>query len=369
MEGVYSSDYFAKLVLWLLDTDALTVQHLKRINVHHRTRRRNLHSRVKLRLTLVLAGESYPPTSPPGQILDVGAAHLSPSFPHSVASRELTPDGWAQVTRTAWALRPFRDYAPKLVVTSSTPCCVQTAERLRALTDDSQVEGRAMTIEQHPQAVICRELDGVDSAATDTGKDVSLARTVYTATEAIAAALKDVEEPDADDDSDMPLLPPVLLIANPAVVETLLSCINSGFPKDVRRKATNLGRLRGGDAVMLESPTLFRIVGDTEDEEYVKTPEELWVEGFTRNQWHVTQHIAGNGRTTWLPKEKRSSKKPSSKETKRLTPMREEWRRYCGEPLIYSDFEFERLCVRAGSDCVPLDKLEVSTLRPLIGSF
>lgn len=363
MKDNYAS---ARAILWLLQTEGLKAAHLQRICNHHRIRRKNVHSRVKLRLTLVPHGESIAATSPPSS-----PAGARTEVSHGgAAARELTPEGWTQATRTGWALRLHNDYSPKLVLTGTLPCCQQTAERLRLLSDDSDdfVAGSKRQ-DTHPEAVVCSKLDHIDVAglSEEGGGEGGAALTpnIFTMAEAVGEALQRVEDPDADNDA-MPPIPHVMLVANGALLELLLSCLISGTPAEQRCPlALGIGRLLAGDAVLLESPTLFRIVGDTEEDEYVKTTSELWSEGFGRGQWRVHKHLAGDGRKFW---EDRPSPGGHIDDVAPEKPMRsthDEWRGYCGEPLILSQMEFDRLRDRAGSTVLPLDQGEIAAIRPL----
>lgn len=372
VDGMQRADAAAKNIFWLLSADTLQAGHLSRIYRHHRLRRRNVHSRVKLRLALVCHGESYSPASPPCSPPTSPLSCRSDSSSEEVV-RELTPEGWAQVTRTAWALRPCSEFSPTLVLTGSEPCCVQTAERLRALTDDTGVDTSAQfSVKPHPESVLCYELDGVHCPSPTAGsRDDAMVRTVYNTMEAVATALAGVEEAEAAEEVEgaLPPIPTILLVASGSVLEVLLACLNAGHPEELRPTAMSYGRLMGGDAILLESPTLFRIVGETEDDEYEKSTTEVWAEGLKRNQWQVRQHIAGDGRQAWSSPT--ASRKVSCESAVELpvTSMREEWRSYCSEPLIMSQIELDRLIKRAGSIVLPLERREIAALRPLVNNY
>lgn len=370
--AVHDPERTAQAVLWLLGAEALSAAHFHRIAAHHRIRRRNLHARVRLRLVLVQHGDSYrappPPSSPAGRNGHVGAA------------RELLPEGWAQVTRTAWELRSFPAYVPDLVLTSSVKCCQQTAERLRALADhagcvlatvapdlmaslkDGQEHGKP-----YPEAVACPQLDFPEAGAP------SLAMLVYSLAESVVAALQRNSDDGDDDGGDLAPPPVVLLVAGGAALEALLGCLNAGLPPALRPTAMAAGRLLGGDAVLLESPTLFRIVGDSEEEERLKPLGELWGEGLRRKGWMVRQHVTGDGRRPWgavrqgMP-QRATEPESEEPERSRSCTLREEWKRYCGEPLILSHADFSRLCVRAGT-VRPLSPSVTNAVRSLVYGF
>merc|ERR1719350_1387068 len=119
VHGVRRGRAAAEAILALLDSQVLGLAQLARIFEHHTLRRRN-QAKVVVKLVLVACGE--------GESVPEAA-------PDSDAWR-LSPDGWFQVTRTAWALRSQPAWAPAAVLRADSLRCAETAERVLLVADD-----------------------------------------------------------------------------------------------------------------------------------------------------------------------------------------------------------------------------------------
>mmetsp|Transcript_63848 Transcript_63848/g.208147 ORF Transcript_63848/g.208147 Transcript_63848/m.208147 type:complete len:734 (+) Transcript_63848:145-2346(+) len=387
VESVQDPTRSAQLIMNLFGVEELLAEHFARIAVHHRLRRRNLLSRVQLRLTIVQHGDSFRAPPPP---MSPAAASMAAGGEIGGTARELTPPGWAQVTRTAWAMRLCPNHTPTVVLTSSVACCMQTAERLRALADDADVleaesgmrdssyAQERQPCRPHPEALHCAELDFPDVGAALGAGPRGMAPVVYSLTEAIARAVEEAFDPDAE--ADMAPVATVMLVAGGALLEALIACLNSHLPAKERLMSMASGRLGGGDAVLLESPTMLRIVGETEEEERFRPAGEMWREGLRKSKWRVVKHLTGDGRRPWGEVKKNQLTDIyadrgevdlliTQEDFKAASETRNEWKRYCGEPLVLSQKQFSNLCERAGSLFKPMDKLETDRLRPLIKGF
>jgi len=167
-------------------------------------------------------------------------------------------------------------------------------------------------------------------------------------------------------------------------------------------------RLGGGDAVLLRSPPLPRILLEGEDER-IRPASELWEEALRRNKWTAAHHLRGDGLgarlgTMVAPRAERSAQeaaKPGADHGEGGDPDPEdagedgdrdaeatasdsggkwpagisssatgrEWRKYAGDPLIFSQQEFNVLVNRSGSTTRPTGKDTTARVRPLIYGF
>lgn len=357
--------------------------HLDQIYRHHRMQWRIRISSTTLRLILMRHGESSWALTR-GE--DTDSPPLSPMAAHA---RTLRPEGWSQVTRTAWALRLCQDWQPQLLLTSNLPCCRQTTERLRSVLDDPDLRSAIPgTIEDSPSTTfICKTLDFPD-------REGSLGLQAYEVGEAVREVVKAIEV----QSSERPLHPRdvegssppkiIMLVTGGAAAESLLGFLTSGM----QRKYLDQLLIGAGDAILLESPPLHRLVGEG-SQERVRPESELWQAGLSRNKWKVLRHIRGDGhgmRLGALPKtieelNEENDRKIKAKVVKPkfaaglhahqdegvrvFSETRLAFRRYAGEPMIFSHREFSKLCFRAGKTELPLETDFCVKVKPLVFGF
>eukprot|EP00927_Polykrikos_kofoidii_P046023 TRINITY_DN40203_c0_g1_i1.p1 TRINITY_DN40203_c0_g1~~TRINITY_DN40203_c0_g1_i1.p1 ORF type:complete len:754 (-),score=111.40 TRINITY_DN40203_c0_g1_i1:218-2479(-) len=308
--GVAQAEDAARAIVNLLaDPEPFTSSHLDCIFVHHRWRRRNGFSKVVLRLTLVVHGGT-----------DQSAASKQVGDP----KRPMLPEGWVQVTRAAWGLRLHPKWAPALVLTSTEQSCIQTAERLRSvMADDGAPE------EPEPTPPPASE-DGGSISAGNTGKvfkpphplarpceslvfpGFALWKTIgpecYRVMDEVPPLMREWDDRNSGSQAKVCLGPPpsaplpVMLVASGFILETLMACMTAKS-----RKADELaGRFGGGsrlccgDAVVLQSTSIFQVGGQEFLEHYLRN-SDLWEASFSRPNWRVVEHIRGNGRPSEKP--------------------------------------------------------------------
>eukprot|EP00401_Gymnodinium_catenatum_P019755 CAMPEP_0117599302 /NCGR_PEP_ID=MMETSP0784-20121206/75873_1 /TAXON_ID=39447 /ORGANISM="" /LENGTH=260 /DNA_ID=CAMNT_0005401841 /DNA_START=44 /DNA_END=823 /DNA_ORIENTATION=- len=102
----------------LADPQSLGPEHLEMIYRHHRLRLRNTMMQATMRLTLWETDQSH-------------ASGMAGD-----CKRPLTPEGWVQVTRSAWALRRHPEWTPGLILVGLEQACRQSAERLHSVALD-----------------------------------------------------------------------------------------------------------------------------------------------------------------------------------------------------------------------------------------
>lgn len=417
---VEEPERMAHLIFWLLDVQAeavylperskpvfrkpeLTAHHLDRVCGHHRKRRRNMNSKVHLFLALVQHGDaeqSYS-TRPP-------TAGCMPKD----GARPMTPEGWNQVTRTAWALRLCPTWMPPgTILASESQCCVETAERIRLVGEEAEpaamepTDGSMLTRSVSSGCLGAAMRQGVPqlgsdqltakgsgsqpgalqrSCSTNTGgvkrfppanlsdaldfprPSALLGPVNYHVGEAVSSTLKASENPNRNPKRKPEEATPTLLVAGGAMLETLLACLTSGRP----REEVVTSRLRGGDAVLLRSHALTQLVGEDANERW-RLNSNLWLEGMRRNDWTVLQHIRGDGHK--LPVELGGIPTPRPDIPAEFkTRLTAQWNRYAGTALVFSDREYLDFRMRAGFDQstgLGLQPEISKTLRPLVKDY
>lgn len=320
LEAADDPDDAAFTMLWFFDADVLDTAILQCICNNHKIRKQNERARCKLYLMLVQHGASTRATAP---------------LPD--AERGLLPEGWVQVTRTAWATRQFPEWWPGMVLTSSVRCCMDTAERFKLIADEADVQdtlqeerdsavraqgaafmmgstrssgsktsvmtgkaswrrasnmskmmgslsGRKMSNtsssklgddggpKEHPEAIVCEMLDG------------------HHPIHHVAESLRDeFDLMDWPPKGDAPV-PATMLVGGGAAMENILACITVG----TERGESCQQRLGGGDALLLQSPTMLRIV-TRDKQEIVRPTGELWNLALQRGGWKLIHHFHGDG--------------------------------------------------------------------------
>lgn len=267
-------------------------------------------------------------------------------------TRGLTADGWVQVTRTAWSLRAHPEYAPSVVLTGTGQRCADTAKRLRSVADDAENDSTDKG-KPYPEARISELLDEPRRLP------LRAAEAIGAQVEAVTAAAGPQKKSTAP-----PPPGPVLLVAGGTAIEGLLACLTV---QGSRHHAV-AARLGGGDAVLLESPPMC-LIGTSEDgDERVRPAAELWEEALHRDSWKIEHHFRGDGRrlaTNLGDPDRPSEEKMSLEEQLALNELRPQedgldlgatWRRFAGEPLVLSNFEFSQICKRAGSPYYFIDR-------------
>lgn len=359
---------------------ALQEKHLDRVYRHHRIHWRISMSKTSLRLILMRHGES-----------SWNAQSVFSDSPGSPAAyRALRPEGWTQVTRTSWALRLCQDWQPHMLLSSSLACCRQTCERVCSMLNnpESGVPGAIEEGAKTLRIARCKALDFPDRVG---GLGLS-------ASEVGDAVREVVQEAEADSGEKLPrpkdvqhCSPPKILmfVTGGAAAESLMGYLTSGM----KRKLLDQLLIGPGDAMLLESPPLHRLVGDG-NEERVRADSELWQAALCRNQWHALYHIRGDGigarpgalpmtvkesnadvarkirERVLRPKFYDSSKLPEVDRAREVfSETREAFRRFAGEPMIFSHKEFSKLCWRAGKEEVPLESDFCAKVRPLVYGF
>jgi len=345
----------ARAVLWLLGVPVLRVQELQRIYEHHKIRRKNALSKTILSFVVVQHG-----------ISDQGGP--LPFSDERYEPRPLRPEGWEQVTRTAWTLRGLSldGWAPGLVLTGGSRCCIETAERLCAVAVDDIAGAEA---KPSPPTV------------TSTVFDVPRLPDIIDEFTRVVDAQPTLPPTRAIRALGATSLPPVLLVAGGSTVETLLACLTAGR----NREEQIVSRLGGGDAVLLRSPPMCQIVGEGLDER-CRSTSELWEEALLRDTWSIEHHIRGDARRgpqrcapTVQSWQEANADDSNSIETSSgegdTTPLEKgnsfhrSWCEYAGNPLILSHTEFSQLCERAGSIHHPMDRAVTQALRPLVKDY
>eukprot|EP00437_Effrenium_voratum_P064136 CAMPEP_0181512156 /NCGR_PEP_ID=MMETSP1110-20121109/61821_1 /TAXON_ID=174948 /ORGANISM="Symbiodinium sp., Strain CCMP421" /LENGTH=259 /DNA_ID=CAMNT_0023641949 /DNA_START=127 /DNA_END=904 /DNA_ORIENTATION=+ len=216
-------------------------------------------------------------------------------------------------------------------------------------------------------------------------------RAVWASRREVEDAVREVEtsgEPPGPKDAESPPPKILMLVSGGAVVESMMGFLTSGM----ERKHLDIQLVGGGDAILLESPVLHRVVGDGSEAapERVRPDSELWGAALCRNRWKVARHIRGDGAGAQLgalPKtveesnaelgasirkavEKPKFIEPPSKEGPDVfSETRSAFRSYAGEPMIFSHSEFSRLCVRAGRAELPLEPEFCQKVKPLVYGF
>lgn len=378
------------------DDGHLDENHLHCIFQHHMRRKRNSSSRTCLRLLLVQHGDSC-------RVSREGAPEGPPSSPLTRSGRDMLPAGWAQVTRTAWALRLLPDWLPAAMLTSSLACSTQTSERLCSVLDDKDLSAELPGVASGDRLTPCvwETLDYPDNQGVrglhfpvwDVAPQV---QKVLSQAEADGMCDQDDQAQKAADDFEMKFKEPqpVMLVAGGAVLESLLGFLSQGLS----RKSLDSLRLGGGDAVLLKSPPVFRIVGDL-GEERIRPDSELWQIVLKRPKWKIYRHIRGDGlgaKLGGLPqtlqevteeaaaKITKGVKKDAAFDDLDLDPdddddappdrwvdtrvfseTRESFRGFAGQPLIYSHLDFSKLVSRSGT-AHALERADTAKLRPLV---
>lgn len=467
--GVEKAEVAARFICWLVCREEASSgeggmrrieefdsRHLERIFRHHRLRRRNNAARVVLRITLMCHGDADQSTKE-----TVGDSQ-----------RPLTPEGWAQVTRTGWALRLHTDFTPALVLTSSEKSCTQTADRVRSVLGDDideecepeptpppddrsvskrTLSKRSVTKQQRRRPPEARNCD----ALTFPGHWKALGPESYKVVDAVVGTVRESDprlgrQPVAGEiDVTKCLTPPVMLVGSNFLLETTLACLtcHSQSVDAMRGRFGGGGRMYGGDAVVVRSPPLCMFTGD-EGNEYYKLPSDLWEEAMKRCNWEVVQHIRGSGKPSERPsvmtknglisaeeydmnlnadklneffldifgereeeeeeeeldegergedgrllsketdddaasqtsRTSKTSKQSSRTKSKKPKPPKKEkyiepgyvsdygqqWRKYAGEPLIFSHAEMSRFVLRAGNPYRPPATHTLQALRPFV---
>lgn len=369
-----SAGKLVKTIFKLLKTKVLTKSCLDRIWRHHKLRLTNLLSKTSLRLVIVQHGSSQ--RVPVMSMALPGAEE--PSVP-SDCSRGLLPEGWEQVSRTAWNLTLWPEFQPDLVLTSGVACAQQTAERLRAVAkkenldlphefrSDSKQRAKAGKAKEFPPAMVRSELEPPAVAG------IGLAPSAHYVADAVANAVAQIQNPSEIALTALPVN--VLLVAGSMVLQSLLSFMTVDSARD------SVLCLGPGDCVILKLATILRVIF-VEDEERFRYDDELWAEGLRRTNWEVIAHMRGDGKGPLVLPDTASkgSKVRSSKGSKKAKghapeseqeapgtePFGKTWRRIVGQPLIYSQHDFYQLCTRAGRSDFPLSAQEIKQLVPLV---
>jgi len=248
-----------------------------------------------------------------------------------------------------------------------------------------------------------KQCDVLNYPELETG---TLAFPVWKMTQEVRAALQESEESESEafgsgsevDTSfnvSFPAPKPVMMVAAGACLEAILGFLTVGNP----RNALDSCRLGAGDAVLLKSTSLFRLIGE-DGNEHVRSDSELWEVALKRTKWKVERHIRGDGfgaAPGGLPptiqetqkaqeaKLKSGVKKdpvfdldvdpddddapiPEVGDTNRnqFSETRRSYRSYAGEPMIFTHSDFNRLVKRAGSVEFPLDRATTQKIKPLV---
>lgn len=436
--GVEEPERIAKLIFWLLDVQGtsaglrsdrespayrrpeLTAYDLDRVCRHHRKRRRNMNSKVHLFLALVQHGDaeqSYSTRSPTSGCMPKDGA------------RPMTPEGWNQVTRTAWALRLCPTWMPPgTILTAESQCSMDTAERIRLVGEEIEADltlepeialprsvsagclGSAMRqnapqprydqaltkgLGSQPGAPSRNSSKNLGSLGSQPGApsrsssknlgssqffppanicealdfprpSALLGPANYYVGETLSSILKKSENPHRNPQNKPKEATPTLIVAGGAMLETLLACLTSGRP----REEVLTTRLRGGDAVLLRSHALTQLVGEDANERW-RLNSNLWLEGMRRNDWTVLQHIRGDGRK--LPVELGGIPTPRKEIPAEFkTRLTAQWNRYAGTALVFSDREYLDFRMRAGfeeSTGLGLQPEISRKLRPLVKDY
>ncbi|CAE8589451.1 unnamed protein product [Polarella glacialis] len=373
----------AEMIFKLLGAGTLLKQsHLNRICTHHRLRRQNIASTTVLRLVLVQHGDSQNTAS----ALKGG--------------RELIPSGWSQVTRTAWSLRLCHEWRPRgWVLHAGLPCCKQTAERLCSVCADADEDASCLpggvphtSQAGRSQLRVCERLDYPYSQDSMLGFDV------LEFVKEVVRVMRQGEQLDPEGIFSHSAPEALTLVATGTLLESLIAFLACGLPRNM----LDTVRLGGGDAVLLQSPRIFRLVGP-EGKERIRSDSELWEESLKRNRWQVERHIRGDGlgirpggatltlKATVKARTLRleglavlksmaghadddddagdGDDRPAGIEARFIpSQTRNEFRKYCGNPLIYSHGEFTKICRRAGTD-IPLEKSDTIALKQHIYGY
>lgn len=375
----------AKAIFKLLSVPyhgALQEGHLDQIYRHHRIQWRIKMSATNLRFILMRHGESS------WAVTRGDSADSPPGSPMAAHARTLRPEGWSQVTRTAWTLRLCQEWQPEVLLTSSLPCCRQTIERVRSVLDDPDLRDGAVPgaiQEPTPATFLCKTLDFPD-------REGSLGLQACEVAEAVQQVVKELEVQSGERPlrpRDVEASPPpkiLMLVTGGAAAESLLGYLTSG----IQRKYLDQLLIGAGDAMLLESPTLHRLVGDG-NQERVRPESELWQAGLSRNKWKVLRHIRGDGNGVQLgalPKTIQELNEETDRKIKAkvmkpkfaasshvdgglevFSETRAAFRRYAGEPMIFSHREFSKLCWRAGKTELPLESDFCVKVKPLVFGF
>eukprot|EP00930_Biecheleria_cincta_P032694 TRINITY_DN22670_c0_g1_i1.p1 TRINITY_DN22670_c0_g1~~TRINITY_DN22670_c0_g1_i1.p1 ORF type:complete len:650 (-),score=116.53 TRINITY_DN22670_c0_g1_i1:25-1953(-) len=385
------------------DDGHLDESHLHCIYQHHLRRRRNSSSRTFLRLLLVQHGDSC-------RVPTEGASKEQPSSPLTRSGRDMLPAGWAQVTRTAWSLRLLPDWLPTAMLTSSLACSRQTSERLCSVLDDKDLSAELPGAASENRLTPCvwETLDYPDNQVKQGVRGLH-----FPVWDVAPQVQKVMSQAEAQDVSDQDLAQkalddfelkfrdpkPVMLVAGGAVLESFLGFLCQGNS----RKCLDSIRLGGGDAVLLKSPPVFRMVGDL-GEERVRPDSELWQIVLKRPKWKIFRHVRGDGLGAKLgglpPTLQEATEEAAAKITKGVkkdpafdnldmdpdddddappdrgdgadtrvfSETREAFRGFAGQPLIYSHLDFSKLVSRSGT-AHALERADTAKLRPLVHHY
>eukprot|EP00747_Dinoflagellata_sp_TGD_P031152 gnl/TRDRNA2_/TRDRNA2_135087_c0_seq2.p1 gnl/TRDRNA2_/TRDRNA2_135087_c0~~gnl/TRDRNA2_/TRDRNA2_135087_c0_seq2.p1 ORF type:complete len:570 (-),score=70.91 gnl/TRDRNA2_/TRDRNA2_135087_c0_seq2:3-1712(-) len=342
-KGIAKPMETVELICGLLRTENLRLEDFERIYRHHKIRERNATSKTVLRMTLVNHGDK------------------ESAFLDSYADQEyvpMCPEGWHQVTRTAWELRFWKDFSPSVVATASSRACTDTAERLRLVSEnneaDNDVQLQAVQT-SHPPARVCSALDYPRGPCGEMR---------------CAAGL--------------PLFP---TIADALV--TLVKVEDKVEPTYGR--SLNI-------LVSAKSPVL---------DEHIRSDSELWQEVLKRNSWNIVHRIRGDGHrvtrshgpslgaSVSLPSLSVGRPNPAAAEAiaTSLSPIRKGgfrqridrdlgaefmasstrkcYREYAGAPLFLESAEVNRILKRAGNthETNLMPKAQVRLLRSLVHNY
>lgn len=248
---------------------------------------------------------------------------------------------------------------------------------------DSAVPGAIQ--EPTPATFLCKTLGFPD-------REGSLGLQACEVAEAVQQVVKELEVQSGERPlrpRDVEASPPpktLMLVTGGAAAESLLGYLTSG----IQRKYLDQLLIGAGDAMLLESPTLHRLVGDG-NQERVRPESELWQAGLSRNKWKVLRHIRGDGHGVQLgalPKTIQELNEETDRKIKAkvmkpkfaasshvdgglevFSETRAAFRRYAGEPMIFSHREFSKLCWRAGKTELPLESDFCVKVKPLVFGF
>lgn len=256
----------ARSILWALGApEGAQERHLARLQYHHRLRQHHEQCRVDLRLLLVHPGESHwcaPPLE--RHVLEAGEAD-------GVFSQALLPEGFGQVTRTAWSLRlQPACWCPSVVLAGSARCCAQTAERLRAVAANEDDE------QARPEAQACEALDS--GPFEPVGGGGRLYRVAEELGRAVAKlGMADTAPP-----------PAVAVVATGATLEMLLACATAGG----RREDAVCRRLGCGDAVLLQLH-ISRADNSSGHGGWFRSRSQaaVWEDALQQAPWAVQHHL------------------------------------------------------------------------------
>eukprot|EP00747_Dinoflagellata_sp_TGD_P031151 gnl/TRDRNA2_/TRDRNA2_135087_c0_seq1.p1 gnl/TRDRNA2_/TRDRNA2_135087_c0~~gnl/TRDRNA2_/TRDRNA2_135087_c0_seq1.p1 ORF type:complete len:617 (-),score=75.29 gnl/TRDRNA2_/TRDRNA2_135087_c0_seq1:3-1853(-) len=389
-KGIAKPMETVELICGLLRTENLRLEDFERIYRHHKIRERNATSKTVLRMTLVNHGDK------------------ESAFLDSYADQEyvpMCPEGWHQVTRTAWELRFWKDFSPSVVATASSRACTDTAERLRLVSEnneaDNDVQLQAVQT-SHPPARVCSALDYPRGPCGEMRCAAGLPL-FPTIADALVTLVKveDKVEPTYGRSLN------ILVSAKSPVLDAILCSLTSGCPRDSIDIASEApAPFLGGDAVMLCSPTACRFVGHG-NQEHIRSDSELWQEVLKRNSWNIVHRIRGDGHrvtrshgpslgaSVSLPSLSVGRPNPAAAEAiaTSLSPIRKGgfrqridrdlgaefmasstrkcYREYAGAPLFLESAEVNRILKRAGNthETNLMPKAQVRLLRSLVHNY